>query len=123
MATFPALEPATRSYDAGRFPVTVASVLGSAPVRFRHGTIAAGHVLRLGFVHLTAAEASLIRTHYRVQRGSYLAFDLSTEAWRGHSSMTDLVPSTTLWRYASAPQETHASGGLYDVTVELAAVT
>ena len=91
-------------------------------VRFRHGTTPANHRLRLGFVNLSAAEAKLLRDHYRTQQGGYLAFSLSAEAWAGHTTATDLVPTTTLWRYSKPPEETHKNGGLVDVTVELVSV-
>lgn len=122
MATFPALEPLTRSYDFGQYPVSDRPAFAGGPVRFRHGTVSSGHGLLLGYSNLTATEAKLIRDHYRDQQGGFLPFDLSPEAWAGHSSMTDLVPSTTQWRYAEAPQETHKDGGLMDVTVSLVSV-
>lgn len=122
MATFPSLEPDTRSYDFGRYPVTTQPGWAGGMVRFRHGTTPANHRLRLGFVNLSAAEAKLLRDHYRGQRGGFFSFGLSATVWQGHSSQTDLVPSTTSWRYAAQPEETHHSGSLVDVTIELEAV-
>lgn len=122
MATFPSLEPDTRSYDFGRYPVTTQPGWAGGMVRFRHGTTPANHRLRLGFVNLSAAEAKLLRDHYRGQRGGFFSFGLSATVWQGHSSQTDLVPSTTFWRYAAQPEETHKSGSLVDVTMELEAV-
>lgn len=122
MATFPALEPLTRSYDFGSYPISQRAVFAGGPVRFRHGTTPSGHGLQLGFSNLTAAEGQLIRDHYRAQQGGYLSFSLSTDVWRGHDSMTDLVPSTTRWVYAEPPQETHKDGGMMDVTVSLVSV-
>lgn len=117
MAMFPDLEPIERSYDFGRYPITQAG--SSQPVRFRHGTVPSGHGLTLAFQAITAFEAAQIRAHYRLQQGSYLPFALSVAAWRGHTSQTDLVPSTTLWRYDGPPEEVHRSGGRVDVTVRL----
>lgn len=117
MATFPDLEPIERSYDFGRYPITQAG--SSQPVRFRHGTVPSWHALTLAFQAITAAEAGQIRTHYRLQQGGYIPFALSVAAWRGHTSQTDLVPSTTLWRYDGPPEEAHRSGALVDVTVRL----
>lgn len=122
MADFPALEPKTRAYTAGEFPITTERSFAGGTVRFRHGTVASGHVLKLGFENLTATEGALIRNHYRSQQGTYLAFALSAEVWLGHSSATDLVPATTLWRYNGPPEETHKPGGNMDVTVELVSV-
>lgn len=122
MATFPALEPLTRAYDFGAYPVSERSAFAGGSTRFRHGTVSSNHSLQLGYSNLTATEARLIRNHYREQQGGYLAFELSAEAWAGHTSTVDLVPYTTRWRYAEPPQETHKNGGLIDVTINLVSV-
>lgn len=122
MATFPALRPASRSYSMGTFPVSEERGFGGGSVRFLHGSISSAHSLDLSFVLLTDAEAKLLRDHYRSQQGGFLPFSLSSEAWAGHTSATDLVPTSTLWVYAGPPEETHRKGGLYDVTVKLASV-
>lgn len=122
MATFPALRPATRRYSMGVFPVTTETGFGGGNIRFLHGATSSGHALELGFENLTQSEAGLIRTHYRGQDGSHIAFALSADAWAGHSSMTDLVPATTLWRYSGPPEETHKRGGYIDLTITLTSV-
>ena len=122
MATFPALEPATRRYSMGTFPVTEEKGFGGGSVRFRHGTTAYSHILELSFAALTQAQAKLLRDHYREQQGGYIAFPLSTEAWVGHTSFTDLVPTSTHWRYAAQPQEDHLSAGYVNVSISLISV-
>jgi hypothetical protein len=106
----------------GQFPVSEQRGFGGGSVRFLHGSTAGGHTLGLGFVLLTQAEAKLLRDHYRTQQGGFLPFGLSAAAWAGHSSATDLVPTTTNWVYAGPPEETHRNGGLVDVTVQLVSV-
>jgi hypothetical protein len=64
----------------------------------------------------------LLRDHYRKQQGGCIAFPLSTEAWAGHTSFTDLVPTSTHWRYASQPQEDHLTGGYVNVQLALISV-
>lgn len=122
MATFPALRPASRRYSFGIYPISEERGFGGGSVRFKHGNISSSHDLELGFQLLTQSEAKLLRDHYRTQQGGYLPFSLSAEAWAGHTSQTDLVPSTTLWVYAQPPEETHRSGGWVDVSVRLASV-
>ena len=122
MPDFPALRPAVRNYNLGAYPVTTRTGFGGGSVRFSHGATASDHTLELGFEDLTQDEAKLLRDHYRVQQGGYVPFSLSADAWAGHSSFTDLVPSTTLWVYSQPPEETHKSGGLVDVTVQLTSV-
>lgn len=121
MADFPALKAAGRRYSMGTFPVSIESYNGNS-VRFRHGTTSFAYTLDLTFPALTEAEAALIRNHYRTQNGSYMPFALSTQVWGGHTSMTDLVPSTTLWKYIEPPQEGHNPRGLVDLSVRLRSV-
>lgn len=122
MATFPALEPATRRYSMGIFPTTEERGFGGGSIRFKHGTTAYSHNLELGFAALTQAQSKLLRDHYREQQGGYIAFPLSAEAWAGHTSFTDLVPTSTHWRYASQPQEEHLTGGYVNVQLTLISV-
>jgi hypothetical protein len=122
MADFPALEPDSRRYSLGQFPVTTETGFGAGSVRFLHGTVSSGHTLELGFLDLSQANAKLLRDHYRTQQGGFLPFALSAEAWAGHASSTDLVPSTTQWKYNAQPEETHKRGGFVDVTVQLVSV-
>lgn len=122
MATFPALQPAARRYSMGIFPVTEEKGFGGGSVRFRHGTTAYSHSLELSFTALTQAQAKLLRDHYREQQGGYIAFPLSTEAWAGHTSFTDLVPTSTHWRYATQLQEDHLPAGYVNVSISLISV-
>jgi hypothetical protein len=122
MATFPALKPAARRYSMGVFPVTEERGFGGGSIRFRHGSTAYSHSLELEFAALTQAQAKLLRDHYRTQQGGYRAFPLSSEAWAGHTSFTDLVPATTVWRYAAPPEEEHGNGGYVNVTLALISV-
>ena len=119
---FTPLEPLTRSYNFGVFPLTNESAFPGGGIRFLHGTVSSGHQLELGYQYLSETEAGYIRRHYRLNQGGYKSFRLSTEAWAGHTSMTDLVPTTTRWKYAAQPQEIHRSAGLIDVTVSLVSV-
>jgi hypothetical protein len=119
MATFPELEPAARSYDLGAFPLTEQASLSAGTVRFRHGTTATNFSLELEYVYLSDAEATLIRTHYQTQAGSYRSFMLPPIIWKGHSFSGNVFPVGTRWRYAETPEETHLSGGLVNLTVSL----
>jgi hypothetical protein len=119
MATFPALEPAVRSYDLGAFPLTEQASISAGTVRFRHGTTATNFTLQLEYVYLSDAEATQIRTHFQVQSGTYRSFQLPPIIWKGHTFSGNVFPVTTRWRYAEAPEETHQSGGLVNVTISL----
>ena len=122
MATFPALQPAARSYTLGTYSVTEERGFGGGSIRFIHGYSNHSFELSLSFVSLTQAEAALIRNHYRGQQGGFIAFPLSTEAWDGHTTFYDVMPSSLEWRYASPPSETHTRNGRVDVEVSLSTV-
>jgi hypothetical protein len=119
MAQFPELEPATRSYDFGLFPLTEEPSISAGIVRFRHGTTATNHQLTLSYEYLTDAEATLIRSHFHEQGGGYRSFLLPPIIWRGHSFTGNVVPPNTRWRYIEAPEEEHLKGGYVNVTVTL----
>jgi hypothetical protein len=117
MATFPALEPATRGWDMGSFPVTMQSAWGTSPMAFSHGSQPTAHKLTLTYQLISATEAATLRTHYRTQRGGLLPFTLPAVIWLNGVSI-----GPGQWRYAGPPQETHRNGGLVDVSIELQAV-
>lgn len=119
MATFPALEPNTRSYDFGVFPLTEESSLSAGIVRFRHSTKPQNYQLTLGYSALTDSEASLIRTHYQGQGGSYRSFPLPPIIWKGHTFSGNITPYTMSWRYNQTPEEEHQPRGIVTITVEL----
>lgn len=106
----------------GIFPVTTETGFGGGSIRFIHGSVSSGHTLELQYSNLTQSEAELIREHYRLRQGGYNSFLLSAEAWAGHTSATDLVPTTTRWKYAAAPEEVQKIGGYVDITVSLVSV-
>jgi hypothetical protein len=119
MATFPELEPATRAYDFGLFPLTEQPSLSAGIVRFRHSVTPQNYQLTLGYSALTDAEAALIREHYQGQGGGYRSFQLPPIVWRGHSFSGNVVGTNTRWRYMDAPEEEHRSAGYVNVTVAL----
>jgi hypothetical protein len=119
MATFPELEPATRSYDFGQFPLTEEPSISAGIVRFRHSITPQNYQLTLGYSALTDAEANLIRQHFQNQGGGYLSFQLPPIIWLGHTFTGNIVPTNTRWRYIAAPEEEHRSAGYVNVTVAL----
>ena len=119
MATFPDLEPATRSYDFGLFPLTEEPSISAGIVRFRHSVTPQNYQLTLGYTALTNAQASLIRQHFQGQGGGYRSFQLPPIIWKGHTFTGNVVPTNTRWRYIEAPEEDHFSAGYVNVTVAL----
>jgi hypothetical protein len=119
MATFPALEPAVRSYDFGFFPLSEEPSISAGIIRFRHGTTATNQELTLTYEYLSDAEATLIRNHFQEQSGGYRSFVLPAIIWAGHSTSTNLAPANMQWRYIKAPEEEHLRGGYVGLTVTL----
>ena len=119
MATFPELEPATRAYDFGLFPLTEEPSISAGIVRFRHSITPQNYQLTLGYTALTDAEAALIRQHFQFQGGGYRSFQLPAIIWKGHTFTGNVVPTNTRWRYTAAPEEEHFSTGYVNVTVTL----
>jgi hypothetical protein len=119
MAAFPELEPATRAYDFGQFPLTEEASISAGTVRFSHGDEPENYRLTLGYIDLTDAEADLIRQHYQGQGGGYRSFQLPSIIWRGHTFSGNVAPTNTRWRYIEAPEEEHRSAGYVNVTVTL----
>jgi hypothetical protein len=122
MAGFPPLRPSTRRYGFGLFPLSIESTLGGDSVRFIHGTNRLAIQLELGYEVISEAEAQQLRDHFRGQEGGHRSFLLPSVIWAGHSNPANIVPIGTNWVYASQPEETHRSGRLFDVAVQLAAV-
>jgi hypothetical protein len=119
MATFPSLVPSTRRYSMGLFPSTSEPTLGNDPIVFAHGADRYGIRLRLTYDILSQADAQLLRSHYRGQQGSTDPFLLPSVIWSGHSSPSNIAPTSTLWVWDSEPPEGHRSGLLFDVAVDL----
>ena len=119
MAVFPPLEPDTRAFDFGDFPMSRAGGIGGGEVRFNHADEATGHGLTLSFLDRSDAELESIREHYRGQDGGHVSFTLPAIIWQGHGDDFALVSSAGRWKYTGPPEEVHKRGGIHDVTVSL----
>lgn len=114
MATFPALQPQTRTYIPGSSPNSPIMVLTGDETSVRHTNSSFGHTLRFTFRGLTAAQQTSIVNHY-LTHGRFTPFDLPTSVLTG-SGLT--FPATYAWIYASSPQTSY-SPGLIETSVEL----
>jgi hypothetical protein len=121
MASFPALEPLDRSYDLGSHPISAAAFSNGDETRFLHGSLAFGVPVGLQFRALPYTQARQISDHFATH-GTVRPFTIPAQLWRTHTSQTDVVPAGFLWRYSGPPEETPASGGLFDVSVSLISV-
>lgn len=114
MATFPALQPSTRTYTPGTSASTELTVLDGYETSVRHSNASVGHILRMTFTRLSSADRFSIVSHYALH-GTFEPFDLSATTLIA----TNLAfPVNYLWRYLSAPV-IDQSCDIIDATVEL----
>jgi len=114
MATFPALNPSTRTYTPGTNASTELSVLDGYQASVRHSNASVGHILRMSFTRLSSADTFNLVSHYSLH-GTFQPFDLSATTLVA----TNLTfPSGYLWRYLSPPQ-IDQSCDITNATVEL----
>jgi hypothetical protein len=112
MATFPALQPASRTYTPGTTASSEFAVLDGYQASVRHSNASVAHVLRMNFAALTAAEKFSVISHYALH-GTFGPFDLPS------SLLTNVAfPAGYLWRYLAPPQIEEACD-VISATVEL----
>jgi hypothetical protein len=119
MADFPSLEPDSRSYDLGTFAASEVAAAGGGMTRFSHGSLFSGLSMQLSYLRLPEASLQLLRDHYATQNGDAYSFVLPAIIWRGHTTSSQIVLISTLWKYVGAIGETHLGGGYFDATVPL----
>jgi hypothetical protein len=120
MATFPSIQPLRRSYDFPEFPMEEEAAWPGVGVRYRTGydpLAAHGVVLRLAYQDINSTQMQQIRTHYAMQQGGTVDFNIPSVIFQGNTS--GITPALARWRYLATPEETHKSAGLFDVTIEL----
>tara|TARA_A100001201_G_scaffold140463_1_gene133601 strand:- start:697 stop:1068 length:372 start_codon:yes stop_codon:yes gene_type:complete len=121
MATFPSLEPTSRSVSLGDCPQQGHQGTSGDVVNFKFGSDRVGQVLSLEYDYLTEAEAQQIIDHYRGQQGFLISFDLPAAVWSGYT--TRPIPAADYeWRYIAEPTIGITSPLNYNVSVELESV-
>ena len=98
MATFPSLEPRTRSLTYGDFKQLIHKGLSGGNVRFLQSTDRIAQRLNITYEYLTEAQMKLLLDHYNTQQGSLIPFALSSSVWAGYSSVP-VSASDYEWRY------------------------
>lgn len=119
MASFPALQPASRVWVPGSAPLTVLDSISGYQTRISHGSSLFGDTLVLTFANRTEADSLSITQHYINQNGTRDAFDLPAAVFAGLDSYSQLIGNGNLWIYAGAPRVEHLSRGIHTITVEL----
>lgn len=122
MATFPALQPASRTYTPGFYSHTSVATLSLQPARIRQSNVVINQLLRFTFVALTEAEMLSIYTHYNGQKGQFLSFDLPDAIFTGVQQKAYLSPTGYSWVYRKAPVVRDIVNNRYTVDVEMECV-
>lgn len=122
MATFPALQPSTRTFTPGRHPHSEIPTLSGLQTRVRTSNVLLDQRLRLTFSALTEAEMLSIRSHYLGQQGRFLSFAIPNDLLSGTTTPSSFTPTAYSWVYADRPQVTDIGLQRYDVSVELSTV-
>jgi hypothetical protein len=121
VATFPALEPNTRSYDiTGELPLMIEQAWPAGQVRYRTGyapLASVGLQVQLSYLDLREPQVQLLRDHYAFQQSGLIPFALPSVIFQGITA--NVFPLGTQWRYTGPPVETQKKGGRFDVTVPL----
>lgn len=100
MATFPSLQPASRTYTPGISASSQFAALDGYEASVRHSNASVAHILRMTFVALTAAEKFNIISHYALH-GIFESFDLPSSLL---TATNVTFPAGYVWRYLSPPQ-------------------
>jgi len=114
MATFPALNPASRTYTPGTNASGEFAVLDGNETSVRYSNASVANLLRISFAALTTAEKFNLISHYALH-GTFVPFDLPSSLL---TATNVTFPSGYLWRYLESPQ-IEETCGVINATVEL----
>ncbi len=121
---FPSLQPTSREFSPGDWPVKRFNAQSGAEVRILFGTQRTNAKLSLGYENISDSNAQLFLDDYVAQYGTLRTFTLPSAArtgWTGSSSSID-APTGAAWRYEGEPQVRSVRPGRSSVTVNLVAV-
>lgn len=121
---FPTLQPTSRSFSAGDYPVKTFKAQSGAEVRILYGSKRTGMTIDLSYDNISDSQADDFVAHYDEVQGQFLTFTLPASAqagWRGNTQAVDAVAGNR-WRYESAPAITSVRPGVSSVQVKLKGV-
>lgn len=121
---FPTLQPTSRQFDAGDWPIKTYTAQSGAEIRILYGSKRTGMKLGFSYDNISDAEAEQFLTHYDSTFGTFETFTLPAQArsgWSGTQSAIDAAIGNR-WRYAEQPQITAVRPGRSSVRVSLQGV-
>ena len=121
---FPTLQPTSRDFSPGDWPIKRFNSQSGAEVRILYGSQRINAKISLGYDNISDASAQLFLDDYSTQIGTLRTFDLPAAVrtgWSGSAGSID-APTGTKWRYESEPAVRAVRPGRSSVTVNMVAV-
>jgi len=121
---FPALQPTSRDFTPGNWPVKSYKSQSGAEVRILYGDTRTSMELTLGYDNISDAQAEQFLTHYDETKGTYNTFAINSSTKAGWAGTGAAIDSGAInrWRYADPPQVTAVKPGVSSVRVSLMGV-
>jgi hypothetical protein len=127
---FPTLEPTSRTFDPGDYPVKKYQAQNGAEVRILYGSNRTNMKLSLSYANISDSNAELFLDHYDEMKGTYGTFgaasvnqnDKAKAGWEGNSDALGAGVSGAQYRYEGPPQVSQVRPGISTVTVNLVGV-
>lgn len=121
---FPTLQPTSRNFNPGDYPIKTFRSQSGAETRILYGSQRTNMSLELSYDNITDSNAGLFLTHFDEVQGTYQTFTVPSavrSGWAGSSTALD-VTGANAWRYAESPQVTAVRPGVSSVRVKLIGV-
>lgn len=121
---FPTLQPTSRNFDPGNYPVKTFQAQSGAEIRILYGSKRVKQSLSLSYENITDSQAEQFVTHFDDVLGTYETFSLPSAVragWGATASTLDAVAGAA-WRYDNPPEITSVKPGISTVQVSLVAV-
>lgn len=121
---YPTLQPTSREFDPGSYPMKSFRAQSGAETRILYGSKRIDQGLVLTYENVTDSQAESFISHFDEVKGSYLTFtlpDAVRSGWAASSTTLDTVSGAS-WRYDSAPKITSVKPGRSTVQVKLLGV-
>lgn len=127
MAFPTSLEPTSRSYSPGDYPVKSYNANSGAEFRILYGSSPFNMILDLSYSNVTDAEADQFLTHYYEMQGTFQTFEIPSTAstfagWTGGADSLNRASSGAVWRYSEPPRQETVRPGVSNVSVRLVGV-
>lgn len=124
---FPSIQPTSRQFDAGNWPVKTFNSQNGAEIRILYGNYRTNLVFALTYDNITDAQAGDFIDDYASRSGTFGSFvfdDSQKQAllagWNDPTVESLLVAGDSLrWRYDEAPKITSVRPGISKVSVTL----